>query len=81
MKSLHSLAARAAALPLLFVLPACSNFYTSTTTRTIKLETNDAQAARLAEYEILGGGWRRAIAWIDDVKAVKAEDIQRVART
>jgi zinc protease len=47
----------------------------------MKLETNDAQAARLAEYELLGGGWRRALTWIDAVRRVTAEDIQRVART
>ncbi|MCW5967684.1 MAG: insulinase family protein [Blastocatellales bacterium] len=47
----------------------------------MKLETNDAQAARLAEYELLGGGWRRALTWIDEVRSVKPADIQRVART
>lgn len=46
-----------------------------------KLETNDAQAARLAEYELLGGGWRRLITWIDEVNKVKPEDINRVSRT
>lgn len=46
-----------------------------------KLETNDAQAARLAEYELLGGGWRRLMTWIDEVNQVKPEDIQRVCRT
>ncbi|HEX9005250.1 MAG TPA: pitrilysin family protein [Blastocatellia bacterium] len=45
-----------------------------------KLETNDAQAARLAEYELLGGGWRRLLSWIDEVNKVKPEDINRVSR-
>ena len=45
-----------------------------------KLETNDAQAARLAEYELLGGGWRRLQSWIDEVNKVTPEDIQRVTR-
>ncbi len=45
-----------------------------------KLETNDAQAARLGEYEILGGGWRRSFTWLEDVRKVKPEDIQRVAK-
>ncbi len=45
-----------------------------------KLETNDAQAARLAEYELLGGGWRRLITWIDEVNKVKPEDINRVSK-
>jgi predicted Zn-dependent peptidase len=45
-----------------------------------KLETNDAQAARLAEYEMLGGGWRRLQTWIDEVNKVTPEDVQRVSR-
>jgi zinc protease len=46
-----------------------------------KLETNDAQAARLAEYELLGGDWHRLLTWIDSVNKVKPEDITRVCRT
>lgn len=46
-----------------------------------KLETNDAQAARLGEYELLGGGWRNSLAWLDEVRKVKPEDINRVAKT
>jgi zinc protease len=46
-----------------------------------KLETNDAQAARLGEYELLGGGWRRVLTWLDEVRKVKPEDINRVAKT
>lgn len=46
-----------------------------------KLETNDAQAARLAEYDLLGGDWRRLESWIDEVNKVKPEDITRVCRT
>lgn len=46
-----------------------------------KLETNDAQAARLAEYELLGGGWRRLETWISEVNKVTPEDINRVSRT
>ncbi len=46
-----------------------------------KLETNDAQAARLGEYELLGGGWRRALTWLDEVRKVKPEDINRVSKT
>lgn len=45
-----------------------------------KLETNDAQAARLGEYELLGGGWRHALTWIDDVRKVTPADLNRVAR-
>lgn len=46
-----------------------------------KLETNDAQAARLAEYELLGGDWHRLLTWIDEVNKVKPSDITRVCRT
>jgi zinc protease len=51
------------------------------TTYYSKLETNDAQAGRLAEYELLGGGWRRLQTWIDDLSRVKPEDVQRVSST
>jgi len=47
----------------------------------LKLETNDAQAARLAEDDLLGAGWRRTLTWNEDIRKVTAEDIQRVART
>jgi zinc protease len=46
-----------------------------------KLEKNDEQAQKLAEYEILGGGWRRLQTWIDDLSKVKPEDVQRVSNT
>ena len=46
-----------------------------------KLQTNNALAARLGEYELLGGGWRRSLNWIDEVSKVTPEDIQRVSRT
>ena len=55
-----------------------SGFLTSYYT---KLETNDAQASRLGEYELLGNGWRRSETWLDEVRKVKPEDIQRVAKT
>ena len=43
------------------------------------LETNASQAARLAEYELLAGDWRKANTWLDDVAKVKPEDLNRVA--
>ncbi len=46
-----------------------------------KLETNDAQAAKLAEYELAGGDWRKLVSWIDEVNKVSPEDINRVCRT
>jgi zinc protease len=61
--------------PLLNIISGfLTQFYT-------KLETNDAQAARLGEYELLGGGWRHALTWLDEVRKVKPEDINRVAKT
>ena len=50
-----------------------TNYYT-------KLETNDAQAAKLAEYELLGGGWRRLLTWIEEVNRVKPEDVNAVSK-
>src|SRR5262245_34496929 len=50
-----------------------TNYYT-------KLETNDAQAGKLAEYELLGGGWRRDQTWIDEVGKVTPEDVNRVSK-
>ncbi|MFN0087893.1 MAG: M16 family metallopeptidase [Blastocatellia bacterium] len=44
-----------------------------------KLETNDAQAAKLAEYELAGGNWRKLVSWIDEVNKVTPEDINRVS--
>jgi zinc protease len=50
-----------------------TNYYT-------KLETNDAQASKLAEYELLGGGWRRDQTWIDEVDKITPEDVNRVSK-
>ncbi len=50
-----------------------TNYYT-------KLETNDTQAAKLAEYELLGGGWRRDQTWIEEVSKVTPEDVNRVSK-
>ncbi|HZF38184.1 MAG TPA: pitrilysin family protein [Blastocatellia bacterium] len=50
-----------------------TNYYT-------KLESNDAQAGKLAEYELLGGGWRRDQTWIDEVDKVTPEDVNRVSK-
>lgn len=50
------------------------------TTYYIGQETNVAQAANLATYELIGGGWRNSLAYLDKVRAVKPSDVQRVAR-
>jgi zinc protease len=43
-------------------------------------ETNAAQAGDLAQYEILGGGWRNSVEVIERLKAVTPADVQRVAQ-
>lgn len=43
-------------------------------------ETNAAQAGELAQYELIGGGWRNSFSYIDRLRAVTPADVQRVAR-
>ena len=43
-------------------------------------ETNAAQAGELAQSELIGGGWRNAFVYLDRLRAVTPEDVQRVAR-
>ena len=43
-------------------------------------ETNAAQAADLALYELVGGGWRNSFEVIEHLRAVKPADVQRVAQ-
>ena len=43
-------------------------------------ETNAAQVGELAQYELLGGGWRNSLDFIDKLSAVTPEDVQRVAQ-
>ena len=50
-----------------------TNYYT-------KLETNDVYAMKLAEYELLGGDWRRLLTWKDEVNKVTPEDVNRVSK-
>jgi len=44
-------------------------------------ETNAAQTGELAEYELIGGGWRNAGDMLDRLRAVTPEDVRRVANT
>ena len=44
-------------------------------------ETNAAQAGELAQYELIGGGWRNAFLFLERLRAVTAADVQRVAKT
>lgn len=49
------------------------------TTYFIGQETNAAQAAELARYELIGGGWRNSFQFLDKVRQVTPADIQMVA--
>ena len=42
-------------------------------------QTNAAQAAELARYELIGGGWRRSLDFLDRMRAVTPQDVQRVS--
>jgi predicted Zn-dependent peptidase len=42
-------------------------------------ETSGAQAAELAQYELIGGGWRNAFEFMNGVRAVTAADVRDVA--
>ena len=50
------------------------------TTYYLGQETNVAQAAELARYELTGGGWRNSFEFLNRVREVKPEDVQRVAQ-
>jgi zinc protease len=43
-------------------------------------ETNAAQAANLAEYELIGGGWRNSFDGIARLRSVTPADVQRVSQ-
>ena len=49
------------------------------TTYYLKQETNAAQAAELAQYELIGGGWRNSLHFLERIRKVKAEDVQAAA--
>ena len=49
------------------------------TTYYLKQETNAAQAGELAQYELIGGGWRNSLEFLDRLRKVKAADVQNVA--
>ncbi|HEX8472683.1 MAG TPA: pitrilysin family protein [Pyrinomonadaceae bacterium] len=44
-------------------------------------ETNAAQAGDLAQYELIGGGWRNSFEIIERLRTVTPADVQRVAKT
>lgn len=43
-------------------------------------ETNAAQAGDLAMYELIGGGWRNSLVFLERLRAVTPKDVQRVAQ-
>src|SRR5205085_567289 len=43
-------------------------------------ETNMAQAGELARYELLGGGWRNSLDFLERLRAVTPAEVQRVAQ-
>jgi len=43
-------------------------------------ETNAAQAGELAQYELIGGGWRDSFDVINRLRSVTPEDVQRVSQ-
>jgi zinc protease len=49
------------------------------TTYYIAQETNAAQVAELARYELIGGGWRRSLDFLNKIREVKPADIQAAA--
>lgn len=44
------------------------------------LQSNGSQAALLGQFELVGGGWEEAGDFVDEVRAVTPEDVQRVMR-
>jgi zinc protease len=49
------------------------------TTYYLGQETNTAQVAELAKYELLGGGWRNSLQFIERMRQVRTADIRAVA--
>lgn len=43
-------------------------------------QTNGAQAAELAKYELIGGGWRNTFKFLDRILEVKPADVQAVSK-
>jgi zinc protease len=49
------------------------------TTFYIGQETNAAQVGELAKYELIGGGWRNSLRFLDGVKRVSPKDVREVS--
>ena len=49
------------------------------TTYYLGQETNAAQTNQLAQYELIGGGWRNSLEFLDRIRKVKPAEVQAVA--
>lgn len=49
------------------------------TTYYLKQETNSNQAGELAQYELIGGGWRNSLDFLERIRQVKPEDVRAAA--
>ncbi len=59
-------------------LEGIAGFYL--TSHYLEQETNAAQAATLARYELIGGGWRRSFDLLEGIRNVTAEGVTSVAQ-
>lgn len=50
------------------------------TTYYLSQETSGAQVGELAQYELIGGGWRNAFEFLNRVSNVKSDDLSTVSR-
>jgi zinc protease len=50
------------------------------TTYYMQQETNAAQAGSLAEYELIGGGWRNSVLFLEKLRTVTPAEVQRVSQ-
>lgn len=50
------------------------------TSHYLEQETNAAQAATLARYELIGGGWRNSFDFLEGVRGVTADDVMAVTK-
>jgi len=50
------------------------------TTYFIRQETNAAQVGELARFELIGGGWRNSLSFLDKMREVTPADVQTVAK-
>lgn len=50
------------------------------TTYFVRQETNAAQVGELARYELIGGGWKNSLLFLDKIREVTPKDVQRVSQ-